>query len=75
MLHIKDIEAFAHINEALASPEDSPAEPVADEGAKPAHPALVMAMMATGRLSPAALNNPGLTMPGGLWSRMLKPRR
>lgn len=75
MLHIKDIEAFARINEALAAPETTPAEPAAPETAKPAHPALVMAMLATGRLSPAALDTPGLTLPGSLWSRMLGPKR
>lgn len=75
MLHIKDIEAFARINEALATPESAPAEPAAEQTVKPAHPALVMAMMATGRLSSAALNTPGLTLPGSLWSRMLGPKR
>ncbi|MBP2311323.1 hypothetical protein [Azospirillum soli] len=50
MLHIKDIEAFAHINEALAS--DSRAETAADDHRPAAHPALLLAMVATGRLQP-----------------------
>lgn len=50
MLHIKDIEAFAHINEALA--RDTGATDKADDHRPPAHPALLLAMVATGRLKP-----------------------
>ncbi|UKJ74157.1 hypothetical protein [Azospirillum brasilense] len=57
MLHIKDIEAFAHINEALA--RDHAAARGEDEstgrpsGHHPAmHPAMLIAMAATGRLKP-----------------------
>ncbi|MBK3735398.1 hypothetical protein GAY29_20270 [Azospirillum brasilense] len=57
MLHIKDIEAFAHINEALArdhaaarGEDDSAAH---QPGHHPAlHPAMLIAMAATGRLKP-----------------------
>ena len=66
MLHIKDIEAFARINEALnedpgAERADQPArDGTAEEAAGrdiagPAHPALVMALLATGRLPFSAL--------------------
>ena len=53
MLHIKDIEAFAHINEALARDTGATrrgAEP--DGHHPPLHPALLVAMAATGRLTP-----------------------
>ncbi|WP_114858372.1 hypothetical protein [Azospirillum brasilense] len=53
MLHIKDIEAFAHINEALA--RDHAAARGEDDSAPhhPAlHPAMLIAMAATGRLKP-----------------------
>ncbi|PWC64755.1 hypothetical protein TSH7_00825 [Azospirillum sp. TSH7] len=60
MLHIKDIEAFARINEAL---NDEPAETGQTDhdttNAGPAHPALVMAMLATGRLPLSALSSSG----------------
>ncbi len=60
MLHIKDIEAFARINEAL---NDEPAETGQTDhdsaAAAPAHPALVMAMLATGRLPLSALSSSG----------------
>ncbi|MBP2301921.1 hypothetical protein [Azospirillum picis] len=73
MLHIKDIEAFARINEAL---NEDPAAGSAKSGSAkggsaknglegegspdaatggPAHPALVMAMLATGRLPLSAM--------------------
>lgn len=57
MLHIKDIEAFAHINEALARQSDSktPEGGADGERQRPAvHPALLLAMVATGRLKPTA---------------------
>ncbi|CAO3352270.1 hypothetical protein GBZ48_30280 [Azospirillum melinis] len=86
MLHIKDIEAFARINEALNE------EPGTDDGAHgqaeqagqdsegrhtsgPAHPALVMAMLATGRLPLSALSKsdqaktPDVPTP---WTRMFR---
>lgn len=51
MLHIKDIEAFAHINEALAGDTKRPEG--GEGGHVPAvHPAMMLAMMATGRLKP-----------------------
>ena len=60
MLHIKDIEAFARINEAL---NDEPAETGQtghdSAAAAPTHPALVMAMLATGRLPLSALSSSG----------------
>ncbi|MCM8732593.1 hypothetical protein M5E06_00065 [Azospirillum sp. A1-3] len=60
MLHIKDIEAFARINEAL---NDEPAETGQTDhdtaAAAPTHPALVMAMLATGRLPLSALSSSG----------------
>ncbi|AWK87692.1 hypothetical protein [Azospirillum thermophilum] len=75
MLHIKDIEAFAHINEALAAndPETDDAQGKTPEGAhRPAaHPALMMALVATGRLPASAL---GAELPGALWGGMFRPR-
>ena len=57
MLHIKDIEAFAHINEALAkdsgaSRATADAEGGAGDHRPAAHPALLLAMVATGRPKP-----------------------
>ncbi len=57
MLHIKDIEAFARINEALNTGPES-AAPVPDT-AHTMHPALLLAMVATGRLPLSALPRPG----------------
>ena len=59
MLHIKDIEAFAHINEALAR-DHRASRPESTDGAGSGagdhhprmHPALLVAMAATGRLKP-----------------------
>ncbi|SMF64906.1 hypothetical protein SAMN02982917_3358 [Azospirillum oryzae] len=61
MLHIKDIEAFARINEALNDESAEPDQAAHDTAAAagPAHPALVMAMLATGRLSLSALSSSG----------------
>lgn len=62
MLHIKDIEAFARINEALnddSAKADQAGHDTAAAG--PAHPALVMAMLATGRLPLSALSNSAAT--------------
>ncbi|PWC74443.1 hypothetical protein [Azospirillum sp. TSH64] len=68
MLHIKDIEAFARINEALNEepgpdggtdnrPEQAEqSDSQGQHGSGPAHPALVMAMLATGRLPLSALS-------------------
>jgi len=86
MLHIKDIEAFARINEALNE------EPGTDGGAHgqagqagqdssgqhesgPAHPALVMAMLATGRLPLSALSKPDQAKTPDVptpWARMFR---
>lgn len=53
MLHIKDIEAFAHINEALASDHATARGESDSAGHHPAvHPAMLIAMAATGRLKP-----------------------
>ncbi|MFD1624794.1 hypothetical protein [Azospirillum griseum] len=57
MLHIKDIEAFARINEALNTGPES-ATPVAG-AAHTMHPALLLALVATGRLPLSALPRPG----------------
>ncbi|MBK4718605.1 hypothetical protein JJL56_06970 [Azospirillum sp. YIM DDC1] len=57
MLHIKDIEAFAHINEALAR-DHAAARGESDSAGHPSphhpamHPAMLIAMAATGRLKP-----------------------
>ncbi|WP_434616390.1 hypothetical protein [Azospirillum sp. B2RO_4] len=77
MLHIKDIEAFARINEALndeAAAADQAGHDTAAAG--PAHPALVMAMLATGRLPLSALSNSAATPkdadPLAPWGRMFR---
>ena len=60
MLHIKDIEAFARINEALNDESAETGQTDHDTAtAGPAHPALVMAMLATGRLPLSALSSSG----------------
>ena len=81
MLHIKDIEAFARINEAL---NDEPAETGQTDhdttNAGPAHPALVMAMLATGRLPLSALSKstttttptPNVTDPLAPWGKTIR---
>lgn len=62
MLHIKDIEAFARINEALNEEPAETGQTDHDTAASaPAHPALVMAMLATGRLPLSALSKPTTT--------------
>ncbi|TWA85080.1 hypothetical protein FBZ83_104352 [Azospirillum brasilense] len=81
MLHIKDIEAFAHINEALARDQaaargenDSAAH---QPGHHPAlHPAMLIAMAATGRLKPddAADGNPQAEA-AALLARLMGARR
>ncbi len=54
MLHIKDIEAFAHINEALARGPAAARTGAGEDDSRPAaHPALLLAMVATGRITPA----------------------
>ncbi len=56
MLHIKDIEAFARINEALNEHADGDhADCPAVAAEEHMHPALVMALVATGRLPMSAL--------------------
>lgn len=71
MLHIKDIEAFARINEALADESDK----TKDSGETTAidattHPAMLLALVATGRLPlsalPKAEPGSGMTLP---WAR------
>ncbi|NUB06537.1 hypothetical protein FW320_10185 [Azospirillum sp. Vi22] len=57
MLHIKDIEAFAHINEALARDHAAARGENDSVGHQPGHhpamhPAMLIAMAATGRLKP-----------------------
>ncbi|PWC80994.1 hypothetical protein TSH100_28495 [Azospirillum sp. TSH100] len=82
MLHIKDIEAFARINEALNDDQTAADQAGHDTSATgPAHPALVMAMLATGRLPLSALSNaaanpqdatPKAADPLAPWSRMFR---
>lgn len=76
MLHINDIEAFARINEALNEDAGTgQADHAARDTAGPAHPALVMAMLATGRLPLSAVSNSALPTsadPLSPWSRMLR---
>lgn len=76
MLHIKDIEAFARINEAL---NDEPAETGQTDhdtaAVGPAHPALVLAMLATGRLPLSALSGttpPKSDDPSPSWRKPLR---
>lgn len=82
MLHIKDIEAFARINEALNEepgadnrPEQAGQDSDGQHNSGPAHPALVMAMLATGRLPLSALSKsdqaktPDVSTP---WTRMFR---
>ncbi|CAO3399438.1 hypothetical protein [Azospirillum palustre] len=86
MLHIKDIEAFARINEALNEepgadggtdnrPEQVGQDSDGQHNSGPAHPALVMAMLATGRLPLSALSKsdqaktPDVPTP---WTRMFR---
>ncbi|PGH54723.1 hypothetical protein CRT60_33820 [Azospirillum palustre] len=82
MLHIKDIEAFARINEALNGepgpdnrPEQAGQDGTGHDNSGPAHPALVMAMLATGRLPLSALSKsdqaktPDVPTP---WTRMFR---
>ncbi|KAA0587979.1 hypothetical protein J2848_003858 [Azospirillum lipoferum] len=82
MLHIKDIEAFARINEALNEEPgtDRQADQPSDTDAgqhtsNAAHPALVMAMLATGRLPLSALSKPDqakLSEVPTPWNRMFR---
>ncbi|WP_042691009.1 hypothetical protein [Azospirillum sp. B506] len=77
MLHIKDIEAFARINEALNEEPgtDRQAEQPGQDSASPTHPALVMAMLATGRLPLSALSKPDQATTSEVltpWSRMFR---
>ncbi|MBY6266146.1 hypothetical protein EI613_30175 [Azospirillum sp. 412522] len=87
MLHIKDIEAFARINEALNEEPgtDRQAEQggrdtaghgtAGQHGSNAAHPALVMAMLATGRLPLSALAKSDQTTTSEVptpWNRMFR---
>jgi hypothetical protein len=82
MLHIKDIEAFAHINEALARDHRTP-RPESTDGAGSGagdhhprmHPALLVAMAATGRLKPEEGSEDGKSPTGvtGMMARLLNP--
>lgn len=85
MLHIKDIEAFARINEALNEDGDGGTDAAgpgeAAGGGGPAHPALVLAMLATGRLPLSALSKTDAPdsaapakpeMPPAPWSRLFR---
>ncbi|KAA0686566.1 hypothetical protein [Azospirillum brasilense] len=82
MLHIKDIEAFAHINEALAR-DHAAARGEGDLAGHPSphhpamHPAMLIAMAATGRLKPDE-GTDGDSPQGGaaaMLARMLGARR
>ncbi len=81
MLHIKDIEAFAHINEALARdhraqrPDTAGSAGVGDHHPS-LHPALLVAMAATGRLKPEDGSEDGKPPSGatGMMARLLNPR-
>lgn len=80
MLHIKDIEAFAHINEALArdhrtSRPDSAGGAGVGDHHPPLHPALLVAMAATGRLKPEEGSEDGKPAMGatGMMARLLNP--
>ncbi|KAA1054373.1 hypothetical protein [Azospirillum argentinense] len=87
MLHIKDIEAFAHINEALArdhaaarGEDDSTGHPPGHHPAPhhPAmHPAMLIAMAATGRLKPedGADGKTSQTEAAALLARLMGARR
>ncbi|WP_448204390.1 hypothetical protein [Azospirillum sp. sgz302134] len=82
MLHIKDIEAFAHINEALARDPVKTREESDGSRHHPAvHPALLVAMAATGRLKPGEDGNgePGErhhpASLAGMMARMFMGRR
>ncbi len=76
MLHINDIEAFARINEALNDDAGTgQADHAGHETAGPSHPALVMAMLATGRLPLSAVSNSAVSKPADAlspWARMLR---
>lgn len=76
MLHIKDIEAFAHINEALAR-DHAPARGDGDSAGHhhPAlHPALLVAMAATGRLKPDEASDAS-PQAGAMLARLMGARR
>ncbi|MDR6775019.1 hypothetical protein [Azospirillum sp. BE72] len=76
MLHINDIEAFARINEALNDDASTgQADHAGHDTAGPAHPALVMAMLATGRLPLSAVSNSAVSKsaePLSPWGKMLR---
>lgn len=78
MLHIKDIEAFAHINEALARDSDAARQDTDTDGHQPpVHPALLVAMAATGRLKPEDGSSDRKHHPAslaGMMARMLGAR-
>ena len=75
MLHIKDIEAFARINEALSENAKDTDTGTSGITETTAHPAMVLAMVATGRLPMSALPKaePGAA-PLLPWGRPNKPR-
>ncbi|MDQ2102913.1 hypothetical protein [Azospirillum isscasi] len=78
MLHIKDIEAFAHINEALARDHAAARGDVDSAGHHPAmHPAMLIAMAATGRLKPdeGADGTPQQTNAAAVLARLMGARR
>ncbi|MCG5243048.1 hypothetical protein [Azospirillum doebereinerae] len=73
MLHIKDIEAFARINEALSDEADIASTEDTGTAGTAAHPALLLAMVATGRLPLSALPKaaPGAS-PSPPWNRPVR---
>ncbi|OYD82681.1 hypothetical protein [Azospirillum brasilense] len=82
MLHIKDIEAFAHINEALARDHAAARGESDSAGHQPGHhpamhPAMLIAMAATGRLKPedSADGKTSQAEAAALLARMLGARR
>ncbi|WP_353858534.1 hypothetical protein [Azospirillum formosense] len=82
MLHIKDIEAFAHINEALASDHAAARGDDDSAGHQPGHhpalhPAMLIAMAATGRLKPddGADGKTPQTEAAALLARLMGARR
>ncbi|MGQ9366693.1 hypothetical protein [Azospirillum sp. ST 5-10] len=58
MLHIKDIEAFARINEALAGTGGGPFGGGAEKRGGPLHPAFLFARLATGMMAPRLPGGP-----------------
>ncbi|MBB3267461.1 hypothetical protein FHW79_005120 [Azospirillum sp. OGB3] len=80
MLHIKDIEAFAHINEALARDHAAARGESDSAGHQPGHhptmhPAMLIAMAATGRLKPDEKDGDSQAGAAALLARLMGARR